>query len=124
MLLGKTNKKIQTRNTVDCTSTFISEGEHDRAGTIQFVPCVLGSSSVLCGRGREGERVLHLSSHTRLMQVLPGHPLADPKRRHSMHQHKERQAYESIYSYQTYQYRDVNKDQVKESMILASPGQH
>ena len=27
-----------------------------------------------------GKRVVHLSSHTRLMQVLPGHPLADPKR--------------------------------------------
>ena len=25
----------------------------------------------------ERERELHLSSHTRLMQVLPGHPLAD-----------------------------------------------
>ena len=24
--------------------------------------------------------VLHLSSHTGLMQVLPGHPLADPRR--------------------------------------------
>ena len=28
--------------------------------------------------GREIES-LHLSSHTGLMQVLPGHPLADPK---------------------------------------------
>ena len=31
-------------------------------------------------RERERERVLHLSSHTGLMQALPGHPLADPKR--------------------------------------------
>ena len=28
---------------------------------------------------RERERVLHLSSLTGLIQVLPGHPLADPK---------------------------------------------
>ena len=28
-------------------------------------------------RERERERELHLSSHTKLMQVLPGHPLAD-----------------------------------------------
>ena len=28
--------------------------------------------------------------------MLPGHPLADPKRRNSVHQHKEGQAYESI----------------------------
>ena len=28
-------------------------------------------------RERERERELHLSSHTRLMQVLPRHPLAD-----------------------------------------------
>ena len=28
-------------------------------------------------REREKERGLHLSSHTGLMQVLPGHPLAD-----------------------------------------------
>ena len=35
-------------------------------------------------REREREReVLHLSSHTRLLQVLPGHPPADPKRRNS-----------------------------------------
>ena len=31
----------------------------------------------------------------RLIQVLPGHPLADPKRRNSAHQYKEGQAYES-----------------------------
>ena len=31
----------------------------------------------LMGCERERERELHLSSHTRLMQVLPGHPLAD-----------------------------------------------
>ena len=47
-------------------------------------------------RERERERVLRLSSHTRLIQVLPGHPLADPQRRNSMHQHNEGQAYESI----------------------------
>ena len=36
-------------------------------------PCLLG-----CGAPeRERERELHLSSHTRLMQVLPGYPLAD-----------------------------------------------
>ena len=28
-------------------------------------------------RERERERDIHLSSHTGLMQVLPGHPLAD-----------------------------------------------
>ena len=45
---------------------------------------------------RESEtEVLHLSSHTRLIQVLPGHPPADPDRKNSMHQHKEGQAYES-----------------------------
>ena len=34
-----------------------------------------------CATHRERERgeVLHLSGHTRLMQVLPGHPLAHPK---------------------------------------------
>ena len=30
-------------------------------------------------RDRERERELHLSSHPRLMQVLPGDPLADPE---------------------------------------------
>ena len=32
----------------------------------------------------------------RLIQVLPGHPPADPKRRNIVHQYKEGQAYESI----------------------------
>ena len=35
-------------------------------------------------RERERERVLHLSSRTGLMQVLPGHPLADPIREQSL----------------------------------------
>ena len=35
------------------------------------------SSARLAGIERERERELHLSSHTKLMQVLPGHPLAD-----------------------------------------------
>ena len=59
----------------------------------------LGPGYTICLTERERERereVLHVSSHTRLIQVLPGHPLADPRRRNSVHQHKEGQAYESI----------------------------
>ena len=57
------------------------------------VPLLLYFAIYDSERGRE---VLHLSSHTRLIQMLPGHPLADPKRRNSRHQHKGGQAYESI----------------------------
>ena len=40
----------------------------------------------------EREVALHLSSHTRLVPVLPGHALADPRGWNSVHQHKEGQA--------------------------------
>ena len=46
--------------------------------------------------------VLHLSSHTRLIQLLPGHPLTDPKRWNSSHQHKKRTSLRVK--------RDTNKD--------------
>ena len=57
-------------------------------------PCAFHWTSYMCSpsglcatlaamanaRERERERSTHLSSHTRLIRVLPGHPLADPKR--------------------------------------------
>ena len=52
------------------------------------------SSSIQRGRGRERERSITPIQPHKADQVLPGHPLADAKRRNSMHQHKEGQAYD------------------------------
>ena len=40
-------------------------------------------------RNRKRERGVHLSSYTGLIQVLPGHPLADPSSRLSRTQHQD-----------------------------------
>ena len=42
-----------------------------------------------CSVSLSGERGLHLSSRSGLMQVLLGHPLADPRSRLSRIQHQE-----------------------------------
>ena len=71
-----------------CASHKMRSTQHqDRARTAQLAPATgmpaaakqTATSNATSPRERTIE-VLHLSSHTRLMQVLPGHPLADPKR--------------------------------------------
>ena len=55
--------------------------------------CFQGSSSEGSSEGkkrnRKRERGVHLSSYTGLIQVLPGHPLADPSSRLSRTQHQD-----------------------------------
>ena len=52
----------------------------DEWATLVTSALVILFLSPWCSCEREREEVVHLSSHTELMQVLPGHPLADPKR--------------------------------------------
>ena len=56
-------------------------GIFDRKVRLLALLCIC--TGLPCGKGLQvygAERERHLSSHTRLIQVLPGHPLAGPKR--------------------------------------------
>ena len=60
----------------------IPTSQHGAIWLVQRLPPNSGQA-----RERGRQRILHLSSHTGMMQVLPEHPLADPRSRSGRIQH-------------------------------------